>query len=578
MIIRKEPILTKHWRIQAQILHMDGYRLMWINCYLPTDPQTLQIENEELSTVLEEIENILDSNVYDDCLLGGDFNFDPRRNTGFANIVHEFLEKIGLKSVWDKFPIDFTHIHTDFKSTSILDHFFVNSSLLERIVDAQSIHLGDNISRHSPIMLKFQVPSVPLTLINDRQAFVPKMRRPAWYKASLEDKTYYHDLLNQKLDELPVPKDLACRNIHCVDKEHSMKRDRFVLDLLSTIIEFSYECIPLNSYKNTGKANHQPLPEWNSVIQPLKEDSLFWHAVWLSAGRPSKGGLHLVMSHVRSKYHRAVKIAKRNLAKMKNNELISAAELGNVEFIKQFQKHIFKKEKTCQQVPDCLEGKVTHDDILETFKQRYEHLYNSADTSEEMVCVKGKLDNLLSMSVVDEVSKITPTIVKSGSLKMKTGKTDASGSYSSDVFTNAPDILFDILANVFQSYLVHGTVTAEILSCTFIPLFKGGLKNPEHFDSYRGIAGASQLLKLFEYVILNIWGDILTTDTLQFGFKSGVSTTQCTWLVNEVTTYFMRRGTAVTACLLDCSKAFDKCRFDKLFEWELPAWVFRVLI
>ena len=28
----------------------------------------------------------------------------------------------------------------------------------------------------------------------------------------------------------------------------------------------------------------------------------------------------------------------------------------------------------------------------------------------------------------------------------------------------------------------------------------------------------------------------------------------------------MRRGTAVTACILDCSKAFDKCQFDKLFQ------------
>ena len=69
---------------------------------------------------------------------------------------------------------------------------------------------------------------------------------------------------------------------------------------------------------------------------------------------------------------------------------------------------------------------------------------------------------------------------------------------------------------------------------------------------------------------------------MQFGFKRGVSTTQCTWLVHEVTTYFMRRGTAVTACLLDCSKAFDKCRFDKLFEKlikrGLPAVVVRVLI
>jgi hypothetical protein len=116
----------------------------------------------------------------------------------------------------------------------------------------------------------------------------------------------------------------------------------------------------------------------------------------------------------------------------------------------------------------------------------------------------------------------------------------------------------------------------------FLPLFKGGLKDPAVFDSYRAIAGASQLLKLFEYVILIVWGDVLESDTMQFGFKSGVSTTQCTWLVNEVTTYYMRRGTAVTACLLDCSKAFDKCRFDKLFQKlinkGLPAVVVRVLI
>ena len=79
-----------------------------------------------------------------------------------------------------------------------------------------------------------------------------------------------------------------------------------------------------------------------------------------------------------------------------------------------------------------------------------------------------------------------------------------------------------------------------------------------------------------------MWGELLDTDSMQFGFKAGVSTTQCTWVVNEVTNYYMRRGTAVTACLLDCSKAFDKCRFDKLFEKlirkGLPAVVVRVLI
>jgi hypothetical protein len=125
------------------------------------------------------------------------------------------------------------------------------------------------------------------------------------------------------------------------------------------------------------------------------------------------------------------------------------------------------------------------------------------------------------------------------------GKIDVTEAYSSDVFLHAPDYLFELLAAVFRSYLTHGTVTLQILSCAFLPLFKGGLKSPDKFDSYRAIAGASQLLKLFEYVILIVWGEQLQTDSMQFGFKAGVSTTQCSWLVNEVSNYFVRRGTDV---------------------------------
>ena len=86
---------------------------MCINCYFPTDPQTVQYDEVELIPVLTELENILDTNSFDDLVLGGDFNFDKRRVTGFVGAISEFLERIGLYSVWDKFPIDFTHLHTD---------------------------------------------------------------------------------------------------------------------------------------------------------------------------------------------------------------------------------------------------------------------------------------------------------------------------------------------------------------------------------------------------------------------------------------------------------------------------------
>ena len=65
-------------------------------------------------------------------------------------------------SVWDKFPIDFTHLHTDMKSTSILDNFFVSQQLLDLVVDAGPIHLGDNRSRHSPIMMKVRLTEIAI--------------------------------------------------------------------------------------------------------------------------------------------------------------------------------------------------------------------------------------------------------------------------------------------------------------------------------------------------------------------------------------------------------------------------------
>ena len=49
---------------------------------------------------------------------------------------------------------------------------------------------------------------------------------------------------------------------------------------------------------------------------------------------------------------------------------------------------------------------------------------------------------------------------------MKPGKGDVSGSYTSDAFLNAPDSLFERLASVFRSWLIHGTVTLSLLACS----------------------------------------------------------------------------------------------------------------
>ena len=77
-----------------------------------------------------------------------------------------------------------------------------------------------------------------------------------------------------------------------------------------------------------------------------------------------------------------------------------------------------------------------------------------------------------------------------------------------------------------------------------MPLLKSSVKDPGDLNSYRAIAGSSLLLNLFDKVILLVCGGLLSTstDTLQFGYKTGTSTTDYSWLVSEGASYFLRKG------------------------------------
>ena len=579
--VRKERVSTTHWRLQAQILHCaEGYRILWINAYFPTDPQLQNYDESELLEVLVEVERLLDSGGYDDCCLGGDLNFDQRRNTGFVRSVSRFIEKVGLVSVWEKFPIDFTHQHTDLKSFSILDNFLVNKELLEQIEDAGPVHCVTNLSRHSPIMMRMKLrATLPAKASVEAP---PRPRRPAWYKASESEKHKYTAVLQEKLQSINRPDTLSCEEVQCTCAKHTSDRDSYVLDVMSAVIEASHQAIPMaGGGRGQGGKPSRSIPGWKELVAPQQSDAMFWHGVWKSAGRPNSGELFQLMKHTRNKYHYAIRRAERECEALRASQLREAAASGDMALIGELKKTL-SKQKGGQQVPESLEGEVTEDGILLKFRELYAKLYNSATTEQEEVArIKELLNQMITPDSLGEVSKITGDAVKKACSRMKPGKNDVSDAYSSDVFLHAPDSLFNEVAAVFRSFFIHGTVTLQILSCAFLPLYKGGHKKPKQFTSYRAISGASQLLKLWEYTVLDLWGGHLAADSMQFGFRQGLSTAHCSWLVMEVCGHFLRRKSEVCVALMDCSMAFDKCLFGKLFQKlsvKLPAIVVRALL
>ena len=233
-------------------------------------------------------------------------------------------------------------------------------------------------------------------------------------------------------------------------------------------------------------------------------------------------------------------------------------------------------------LPDNVAGAEGEAAIVQKFREVYSALYNSASSAEEVQQIKERLVELIRQDSMHEVMKITGERVKEAAGLMKCGKGDVSEGYSSDAILNGPDILFEQLASVFRSWCVHGTVTPTLLACAFLPLLKSSLKNPADPSSYRAIAGSSIILKLFDKVVLLLWGHLLCTDSLQFGYKVGTSMTQSSWLVQEVANYYLRAGTQSIITLLDCSKAFDTCKysilFSRLLERGMPAIIVRVII
>ena len=154
--------------------------------------------------------------------------------------------------------------------------------------------------------------------------------------------------------------------------------------------------------------------------------------------------------------------------------------------------------------------------------------------------------------------------------------------YSSDFFKNAPDILYDNLAQIFQAFLVHGHVSDIVLLATLVPLVKDKLADLSTSKNYRSIALSSIVLKLLDLVIIILYGDLLKLDEFQFGFQKNNSTSLCSWVVYETIDQYLRNGSTVYGILMDCTKAFDTVQYSKLFQKlkdaGLPLIIIRLLI
>ena len=162
-------------------------------------------------------------------------------------------------------------------------------------------------------------------------------------------------------------------------------------------------------------------------------------------------------------------------------------------------------------------------------------------------------------------SHITTVDIELALKCLKSNKSDGVCPFLSEHFLKAPKAMYTHIAQLFSAWLSHGYIPQFILLSTLIPLIKDRIGDKSDLNNYRAIALCALLMKLFDLVILNIHSQSLKSSDWQFAYKAHSSTTQCTWVAREIVSYYNNNGSPVYACLLDCSKAFDKIRYDTLF-------------
>ena len=188
-----------------------------------------------------------------------------------------------------------------------------------------------------------------------------------------------------------MPDCLQCQNVKSVSVGHSEDRYGFVLDLMGSVIESSHAIILMvDGRAGAARPDSGCVPGWREAVAPCRKDSLFWHSVWLSAGRPNTGQLFEIMKRTRNRFHHALRKVRKAADTIKIQKLLHAAMLGGADLIKELRK--IKGGKHRPDLPETVAGANGEVEVCHKFKEVYCELYNSSDTSDEMITIKEEVE------------------------------------------------------------------------------------------------------------------------------------------------------------------------------------------
>ena len=418
----------------------------------------------------------------------------------------------------------------------------------------------DNVSDHIAVSCSI---NIPICHSNNKVKKMFDSGKVNWYKATDVHLKNYGKILKEKLLNISNSFSFNECELNCNSSICKDKINRLYNDIVCACEESSIDCIPRNIQCTNFK---EKKIGWNEIVEPKRQRALLWHSIWLGSDSPRYGYIADIRRKTRSEYHKAIRFRKNNEKAMMYKKLANSL-INNSS--KVFWKEINRIKGVNNDMPSIIDGLSDNKMIANLFANNFSEIYNSVPYDEiEFENLRNEIDNkinnkCLSKNCLNHVNDFTVLDISNAIKMLKKGKADGNNNLFSDHFINAPIELHSLLALLFNQMLYHGFSPLNIANGTIIPIPK--VKNTCDSSQFRSITLGSIPLKILELMILDICKKNLASCDQQFGYKKNSSTASCTFVVQEVVSYFNSQGSSVYATLLDASKAFDRVEYCTLF-------------
>ena len=557
-----ENISTISKRLCAVKAKSNEVDIILLNLYMPCNEGI--VTNEEFFDILCEVASICYT--YGDCdiILGGDFNCDIAKADLRVSLFQEFIQSNGflVPTLDPQYAIRYTFMNS-LNQKSHIDHFCISSSLAGKVLACHTHDDGDNLSDHCPVVIEINVKCKYEKIYrSSRDSLKEKVQ---WGNASELDKDNFRHLLNEMLDNIHIPFEaLHCLDLHCI--RHSTEFRNYLYQIVESLELATIASVPVKKMRG-GNESSNLVVGWNAYVKNYRNQSIFWHNLWKDCGRPIDGLVCQIRRTTRFNYHKAIEQVKRNADNIKRDRVANKLKKGNSKFFWNEISSLKARDSVNTNIIDGKKGK----EACNIFCSKYEVSYskgrcdNLSETLEKLTTdITNACQNNHSNNV-HNLHYITTRMVSDAIKKLNRGKKDDCNEIYTDSIIEAPRKLHVHLSFLLTIMMRHGLSDDIFDVIVFSPLVKNKRKDLSSSDNYRAIALNSALGKLLDYIIIDYFRVLFQSSDYQFAYKKCFSTSMCSFMVMETVQYYVSRGSNVLAALLDCSKAFDRIRYKKLF-------------